>query len=278
VQERWSGDGRVQVALLDVCDEDALETCLRDNEIQDAVHTAAHKHVPLVEASPAEGIRNNVFGTKSALGACALAGVERFVFLSTDKAVEPVGVMGATKRLAEELVLASSMQTAVLRCCNVLDSKGSVTETFRRRLIEGRPLELTHVQASRWFTSMDDICTWLVQMLALADDGSVFIPQVHEQVRIEDLARSIEQDLGLDPAVLKITGLRAGERITEYALTTGSTKPTAVDGLLRVQEPQLPKFDMQTLASVCSGAPPQQVREMVLKMGRGSIALESQEC
>jgi FlaA1/EpsC-like NDP-sugar epimerase len=265
----------VQTVLLDICDEAAMETCLCAHHVDDVIHAAAHKHVPLVEANPAEGVRNNVFGTRAALAAAEAAGVERFVFMSTDKAVAPVGVMGATKRLAEQLVRAASMRTCILRCCNVLDSDGSVTETFRRRLIEGRPLELTHRDASRWFTTMDDLCRMLVQVLALAEDGAVFVLQVHSQRRIEALAHSIEDELGLDHSTLTITALRAGERIAEVALTAGTTQPTGVDGLLEAVEPAAPGVDLEVLELACIGGSSEQVRETVLAMAAGAVHSET---
>jgi FlaA1/EpsC-like NDP-sugar epimerase len=275
VHQQCAGDARVQKVLLDICDEAALETSLREHHVHDVIHAAAHKHVPLVEANPAEGVRNNVFGTKAALTAAEAGGVERFVFMSTDKAVAPVGVMGATKRLAEQLVRASSMRTCVLRCCNVLDSAGSVTETFRRRLIEGHPLELTHLDASRWFTTMGELCGMLVQVLSLAKDGAVFVPQVHSQLRIEALARSIEDDLGLDHSALTVTALRAGERIAEVALTSGTTRPTGVEGLLEAIESPATCVDLAVLESVCMGGTSEQVQKTVMAMAAGAVGSAS---
>jgi len=275
VHEKCAGDARVQMVLLDICDEASLETSLREHHVHDVIHAAAHKHVPLVEANPAEGVRNNVFGTRAALAAAEAAGIERFVFMSTDKAVAPVGVMGATKRLAEQLVRTSSMRTGILRCCNVLDSDGSVTGTFRRRLIEGRPLELTHLDASRWFTTMDDLCGMLVQVLALAEDGAVFVPQVHSQLRIEALARSIEDDLGLDHSALTVTALRAGERIAEVALTSGTTRPTGVESLLEAIESPATCVDLAILESVCMGGSSEQVQKTVMAMAAGAVGSET---
>jgi dTDP-4-amino-4,6-dideoxygalactose transaminase/nucleoside-diphosphate-sugar epimerase len=271
VHEQWSGDARVQIVLLDICDEAALEASLREHHVHDVIHAAAHKHVPLVEANPAEGVRNNVFGTKAALAAAESAGVERFVFMSTDKAVAPMGVMGATKRLAEQLVRASSMRTCILRCCNVLDSDGSVAETFRRSLIMGRPLELTHRDASRWFTTMDDLCRMLLQVLAMAEDGSVFVPQVHSQRRIEALAHSLEDELGLDHSTLIVTQLRAGERVAEVALTSGTTRKTDVEGLLEAVEPPAPCVDLAVLESACTGGSSEQVQKTVMAMVAGAV-------
>jgi FlaA1/EpsC-like NDP-sugar epimerase len=191
--------------------------------------------------------------------------------MSTDKAVAPMGVMGATKRLAEQLVRASSMRTCILRCCNVLDSDGSVAETFRRSLIMGRPLELTHRDASRWFTTMDDLCRMLLQVLAMAEDGSVFVPQVHSQRRIEALAHSLEDELGLDHSTLIVTQLRAGERVAEVALTSGTTRKTDVEGLLEAVEPPSPCVDLAVLESACTGGSSEQVQKTVMAMVAGAV-------
>ena len=233
-------EGRVKCVLLDISDKQQLANVLRTHGVHDVVHAAAHKHVPLVEANPVEGLRNNALGTCSVLAAAEQAGVDRLLLMSTDKAVLPAGVMGASKQVAEQFVRGhvGLLRTAVLRCCNVLDSDGSVTEVFRNRLRRGAPLDIVHPQASRWFKPMEAVCCCLVRALAMAHDGQVFVPRVETQVCIMDLARQVAADLGMevDGIDINIMGLRPGERLVEHGMSLDTLAPTSYEDLLEALE------------------------------------------
>jgi dTDP-4-amino-4,6-dideoxygalactose transaminase/nucleoside-diphosphate-sugar epimerase len=251
----FAREARVTCVLLDIADEGKLQNVLQTHGVQDLVHAAAHKHVPMVEANPVEGLQNNALGTGSVLAAAEEAGVQRLLLMSTDKALSPAGVMGASKRIAEQFVRShvGSLRTAVFRCCNVLDSDGSVTDVFRQRLLRGEPLEIVHPEASRWFKPMEDVCRNLVQALAMARDGRVFVPKVESPVCIVDLARTVAASLGLGPDDIDIhfTGLRPGERLVEHGMSLAGLVATPYDDVLEAIE------DLPELAEV------QAVRDLV---------------
>ena len=250
LQRRTQSDKRVHCVLLDVRSTAALTATLKAHGITDVVHTAAHKHVPIVEANPVEGVRNNVFGTKAVVDAAAAAKVSRLVFCSTDKAVDPVGVMGMTKRLGEALVLDGRVPAVVLRCCNVEESSGSVAEVFREHLLAGEALTITDPAAARWFTSMRNICDRLVQALQM-EPHAIVVPAVGNARSIKDLAAGIARARGMHVVPPAVTGLRPGERVIETALTTGVSRPTRFEGLLQVDEAAPRRPDLGCLERLC---------------------------
>lgn len=219
-----------------VTDQDQLKTILSRYQIDTVYHAAAYKHVPLVEANPAQGIWNNVLGTLCAARCAMECGVSKFVLISTDKAVRPTNIMGATKRVAELILqaLAERPQTptcfTMVRFGNVLDSSGSVVPRFRQQISQGKPITVTHPEMTRYFMSIPEAASLVVQAGAMAKGGEVFLLDMGEPVRIYDLALQMIQLSGLVPGQdieIEITGLRPGEKIHEELLIdSANARPT----------------------------------------------------
>ncbi len=261
--------------LASVCDE------VRMHEIMDTwrpltiYHAAAYKHVPLVEHNPAEGVRNNVWGTKVCAEAAVRNGVQNFVLISTDKAVRPTNIMGASKRLAEMVlqalnetkhladshtlnVINSSTSTrtcfSMVRFGNVLGSSGSVVPLFREQIKSGGPITLTHPDITRYFMTITEAAQLVIQAGAMGSGGDVFVLDMGEPVRIYDLATSIVALSGLSlrnektphgDIEIKVTGLRPGEKLYEELLIGDNPKPTQHPRILKAQEKFVPWEPLQ---------------------------------
>ncbi len=230
-----------------------LEIC-RQYQPHTIYHAAAYKHVPMVESNPAEGIRNNVFGTLSMARVARDCGVARFVLVSTDKAVRPTNVMGASKRMAELVLQAMAAEAgptcfSMVRFGNVLGSSGSVVPLFRRQLAAGGPLTVTHVDVTRYFMTISEAAQLVLQAGAMAGGGEVFVLDMGEPVRILDLARRMVELSGLsvrDPdhpqgdIEIAITGLRPGEKLYEELLIGDNPTPTDHVRIMKAREDCLP--------------------------------------
>lgn len=216
-------------------------------------HAAAYKHVPMVEHNVGEGVNNNVFGTLNMARAALASSVKRFVLISTDKAVRPTNVMGATKRLAE-LVLqalaadASDTCFTMVRFGNVLDSSGSVVPLFRRQLAAGGPLTVTHAEVTRYFMTIPEAAQLVLQAAAMAVGGDVFVLDMGAPVKIMDLARGVVQLSGLSvrdgvnldgDIEIAIIGLRPGEKLYEELLIGDNPEPTGHPRIMKAREPFL---------------------------------------
>lgn len=225
-------------------------------------HAAAYKHVPLVEHNPAEGLRNNVIGTATAAESAAAHGVSHFVLISTDKAVRPTNVMGASKRLAEQVLqaLAATQPSngtcfAMVRFGNVLDSSGSVVPLFRKQIREGGPLTVTHSEITRYFMTIPEAAQLVIQSGAMAHGGEVFVLDMGEPVRIVDLAQRMIDLSGLTQRIpgvcdgdieIVVTGLRPGEKLYEELLIGDNPEPTEHPRILKAHETFLPWRELQT--------------------------------
>jgi FlaA1/EpsC-like NDP-sugar epimerase len=209
-----------------VIDRERLGWLLRDRGVQTVYHAAAYKHVPLVEANVVAGVENNIIGTWVTAEESIAAGVEKFVLISTDKAVRPTNVMGTTKRVTELILQALAAQgvgtcLTMVRFGNVLGSSGSVIPRFQQQLGKGQPLTVTHQDITRYFMSIPEAATLVIQAGAMAKGGEVFLLDMGEPVRIYDLATQMIRLNGLEPEVdvpIEITGLRPGEKIYEELL------------------------------------------------------------
>ena len=227
-------DIEVIVEIGSVCDERRILEVFQKYRPVAVFHAAAHKHVPLMESCPREAIRNNVFGTLYTVRAADRTGAERFTFISTDKAVNPTSVMGATKRMGEMIVqyYASTSKTifSAVRFGNVLGSHGSVIPLFQKQIAAGGPVTVTHPEIERYFMTIPEASRLVIQASIMGHGGEIFILNMGEPVKIVDLARNLIQLSGYRPDVdikIEFTGLRPGEKMYEELLTgEESTVPT----------------------------------------------------
>lgn len=213
----------VSVRVGSVRDKERMDELFNEFKPEVVFHAAAHKHVPLMEDSPGEAIKNNVYGTWNTARAAIEANVERFVLLSTDKAVNPTSIMGATKRMAELIIqeLAQTQQKtifAAVRFGNVLGSNGSVIPLFTKQIERGGPITITHPDITRYFMTIPEASRLVIQAGSLAKGGEIFILDMGDPVRIDDLARKMIRQAGLEPdkdIELRYIGLRPGEKLYE---------------------------------------------------------------
>ncbi|PXX95525.1 polysaccharide biosynthesis protein [Halomonas sp. LBP4] len=260
-----------------------LETVMKAFAVQTVYHAAAYKHVPMVEHNVVEGIRNNVFGTLETARAAIAAGVETFVLVSTDKAVRPTNVMGASKRLAE-LVCQSlaGHQHRTLFCMvrfgNVLGSSGSVVPLFRRQIQAGGPITLTHPEITRYFMTIPEAAQLVIQAGAMARGGDVFVLDMGEPVKIAELARQMVRLSGLrvrderhpdGDIAIACSGLRPGEKLFEELLVGDDVAPTSHPRIMTAREvcwewPRLEAF-LERLFQACRAFRHDDIRELLLE-------------
>lgn len=232
--ERFGPDMYIPI-IADIRDEDRLETVFSRYKPQLVFHAAAHKHVPLMEAQPEEAVKNNIFGTRNVALAADKHGAEAFVMISTDKAVNPTSVMGATKRIAELVVQdinkRSKTMYAIVRFGNVLGSRGSVVPLFKKQIAKGGPITITDPEMVRYFMTIPEAAQLVLQAGTFSKGGEVFLLDMGEPVKILDMARDLVSLHGLVPdkdIKFVFTGLRPGEKLYEELLTAeeGTQKTT----------------------------------------------------
>ncbi|MBK9308880.1 MAG: polysaccharide biosynthesis protein [Nitrospira sp.] len=213
---------RILPVIGDVTVPDRVEEIFHQTHPNIVFHAAAHKHVPLMELNPKEAIRNNILGTRTVAEATVTNGVERFVLISTDKAVNPSSIMGATKRVAEHLMQEFNQEGltkfTVVRFGNVLGSNGSVVPLFCEQIRRGGPVTVTHPEIKRFFMTIPEAVQLVLQASVIGKGGEVFVLDMGEQIRVADLARNMIVLAGLVPGrdvEIVFAGLRPGEKLYE---------------------------------------------------------------
>ena len=268
-----------------------LEAAMKAFGVQTIFHAAAYKHVPLVEENVVEGVRNNVFGTLAIAQAAKKIGVESFILISTDKAVRPTNIMGATKRIGELICQAEAQGAtktvfSMVRFGNVLGSSGSVIPRFREQIDRGGPVTVTHREINRYFMTIPEASQLVIQAGAMGRGGDVFVLDMGEPVKIMDLAISMVKLHGLIPYIVDhvdqvfpekgdipicVTGLRKGEKLYEELLIGNNPSPTQHPRIMTASEVSLPhaelkevldrlfdaceRFDMPTILSILRELP-----------------------
>jgi len=244
------------VALLgNVCNASLMEAVLERFSVDTVYHAAAYKQVPMVEKNVVEGVSNNIFGTAVSALAAQKCNVAHFVLISTDKAVRPTNVMGATKRFAEQVLQALSVREggktcfSMVRFGNVLGSSGSVVPLFRRQISQGGPVTVTHPEVTRYFMTVQEAAQLVIQAGSMASGGDVFVLDMHDPIKIVDLARKMIHLMGYDvkdensyrgDIAIEYTGLRPGEKLFEELLIGESVTGTEHPKIMRAEEDFLP--------------------------------------
>ncbi|TCL75716.1 nucleoside-diphosphate sugar epimerase/dehydratase [Rhizobium sp. BK251] len=281
-------------------DGDRVREVMRSWQPQTLYHAAAYKHVPLVEHNPVEGIRNNVTGTLTTALAARECGVSDFVLISTDKAVRPTNVMGASKRLAEMVLQALAAEPAavdapgtnfsMVRFGNVLGSSGSVVPLFRQQIRDGGPITLTHPDITRYFMTIPEASQLVIQAGAMAEGGDVFLLDMGEPVKIADLARRMVELSGLTvrdddnpegDIELTLTGLRPGEKLYEELLIGDDPQPTDHPRIMKAREdflfwPELSK-KIKRLSATLDANDMSAARRMLAELVSGYVPSDSPE-
>jgi FlaA1/EpsC-like NDP-sugar epimerase len=262
LQEKLSNQATALVPLLaSVQDGERMHEIMSTWCPNTVYHAAAYKHVPLVEHNPAAGVKNNVLGTLCTAKAAADNGVTDFVLISTDKAVRPTNVMGASKRLAEMVLQAltananaNGTKFSMVRFGNVLDSSGSVVPKFRQQIRDGLQVTLTHPEVTRYFMTIPEAAQLVIQAGAMAKGGDVFVLDMGEPIKIIDLARRMIELSGLTvrdeqnpdgDIEIEITGLRPGEKLYEELLIGDNPRPTMHPRIMKAQEDFIPWSELE---------------------------------
>ncbi|NTU70927.1 MAG: polysaccharide biosynthesis protein [Coriobacteriia bacterium] len=244
------------MCVCDIRDVERLDAVFGEHRPDVVLHAAAYKHVPLMEIAPAEAIKTNVLGTLQVIEACERHDTERFVLISTDKAVAPANIMGLTKSLAEREMLDATrrgkLHAVAVRFGNVLASRGSVVPIFQEQLRHGGPLTVTHPDVTRYFMTIPEASRLVLQAQAIGEPGDIFVLEMGEPVKIVDLARKMIALSGV-PADVEFSGLRPGEKLHETLVTESETLlPTERDKILRVERAATPDtgFDAEIRALI----------------------------
>ena len=244
-------DAKIDAIVASVRDKKRLNEIFEEFKPYLVFHAAAHKHVPLMETSPLEAIKNNVFGTYNVVNCADEYNVKRFILISTDKAVNPTNIMGATKRLCEMIVQAknkvSKTEYAAVRFGNVLGSNGSVVPLFKKQIASGGPITVTHKDITRFFMTIPEAVSLVLQAMSYAKGGEIFVLDMGEPVKIYDMAEKLIKLSGLEPNVdieIKITGLRPGEKLYEEILMAEEGLEATKHDKIHIAEPMNINIDM----------------------------------
>ena len=282
--ELLSAPVKLTAVLGSIADESFVSPFIREQKIDTIYHAAAFKHVPLVEENSVAAIKNNVLGTEILAIAAVHAKVKHFILISTDKAVRPTNIMGATKRLAELTCqsLAQKQTTtcfALVRFGNVMGSNGSVIPLFREQIEAGGPLTVTHADITRYFMTITEAAQLVIQAAALSKGGEVFLLDMGSPVKILDLAKRMASLHGLRPQLttetaaaegdieIVITGLRPGEKLHEELLIDSNAKPTSHSRIMTADEIAMNRQDLERLlkmlAEICKENDSEAVKQLL---------------
>ncbi len=244
-------NAKIDAIVASVRDKKRLNEIFEEFKPYLVFHAAAHKHVPLMETSPLEAIKNNVFGTYNVVNCADEYNVKRFILISTDKAVNPTNIMGATKRLCEMIVQAknkvSKTEYAAVRFGNVLGSNGSVVPLFKKQIASGGPITVTHKDITRFFMTIPEAVSLVLQAMSYAKGGEIFVLDMGEPVKIYDMAEKLIKLSGLEPNVdieIKVTGLRPGEKLYEEILMAEEGLEATKHDKIHIAEPMNINMDM----------------------------------
>jgi FlaA1/EpsC-like NDP-sugar epimerase len=244
LQEEGVGEKTSVVPIIgDLKDADYMDYIMGHLRADVVFHTAAYKHVPMMEENPVAAIDNNVFGTENLIRAVINHGIKRFVHITTDKAVDPVSVYGASKLICEQLVMeaaAVSSNFMVVRFGNVLGSRGSIVPLFQKQIEKGGPVTITHPDMHRWFMTIPEACSLVLKAGGVGENGKLYLLDMGEPVRIRDLAEQMIRFYGFEPETdikIEYTGLRPGERLDERLWSENEIpRETEYSRILRVDK------------------------------------------
>ncbi|MCG3173011.1 MAG: UDP-N-acetyl-alpha-D-glucosamine C6 dehydratase [Myxococcota bacterium] len=261
--------------VADICDSERLRAIMGEYRPDVVIHAAAHKHVPMMEANPGEALKNNVFGTQKVADIACQSGVGKFVMVSTDKAVNPTSIMGASKRLAELYLQSISGQGTTrfitVRFGNVLGSMGSVIPTFQKQIARGGPVTVTHPDMVRYFMTISEATQLVLQAAAIGQGGEIFILDMGKPMKIVTLAEDLIRFCGLEPhkdIEIRFTGMRPGEKLFEELAVDGENiektiHPKIFIGRFAILDRQKVEEGFAVLKKLTNGATRDQVREAI---------------
>ena len=281
-----SGEMKIIPILSSVLDWASIARIFKHYSPHTVFHAAAYKHVPLVEANISAGVRNNTLGTWLVAEQAVQAKVERFILVSTDKAVRPTNIMGASKRMAELVLQALSQLESdtifsMVRFGNVLDSSGSVVPQFRRQIVSGGPVTVTHPEITRYFMTIPEAATLVMQAGSMASGGEVYLLDMGEPIKIDQLARTMIQLMGRTvrdvdgngDIAIEYVGLRPGEKLYEELLIDGAADATAHPKIFTARESMLDwkviELELQNLSKACNELDVATIREVLKRCVAG---------
>lgn len=282
LRAQYNEEIEILTEIADVQDRHKIFAIMEKYSPNVVYHAAAHKHVPLMERNPEEAVKNNIFGTKNVSEAADTFGIETFVLVSTDKAVNPTNVMGSTKRFAEMLIQQldkhSKTRFVAVRFGNVLGSRGSVIPIFKQQIQKGGPVTVTHPEMTRYFMTIPEASRLVIQAGALARGGEIFVLDMGEPVKIVDLAKNLIKLSGYTVEEIKInfTGLRPGEKMYEELLNENEIHPKQVFPKIHIGKAVLLDQEiLQEFMSDFNGMGKEEIRERLLGIANNKVLVKN---
>jgi FlaA1/EpsC-like NDP-sugar epimerase len=284
LQNKYKKQFSIVPIIADIQDKDRIFEVMAEHRPQVVYHAAAHKHVPLMEYNPKEAVKNNIFGTKNVAEAAGIFGVDTFVLVSTDKAVNPTNVMGATKRCAELVIQEMDKQYetkyVAVRFGNVLGSRGSVIPLFKKQIQNGGPVTVTHPEMTRYFMTIPEASRLVIQAGALAKGGEIFVLDMGEPVKIVDLAKNLIKLSGYteEEIEIKFTGIRPGEKMFEELLNENEVYPEQVFPKIHIGKAKLVGEDkLNWLIDNFENLAVNEVKETLLEIANLKMSVKQME-